>query len=88
MTKVEKPESKSKVIMNLAEASEYTGLSKSTLYKLIHYRKISYSKPNGKLVYFFKEDIDSYLSGNRFKSEKELDQEASNYLVNGKRLAS
>lgn len=88
MAKLEVNETNYKIIMNLDEVSEYTGLSKSTLYKLIHYRKISYSKPNGKLVYFHKEDVDRFLTQNRVKAIHEIESDASNYLVNGKHQES
>ena len=49
-------------------ASEYLGISKSTLYKLTSERKIDYYKPNGQMVYFKKQDLDNYVFDNKVKS--------------------
>lgn len=74
-----------KDILNLGRASEYTGLAKSTLYKLVHNRKITFYKPNNKMVYFLRTDLDEYLTRYRFKSASEIELDATNYTVNGKR---
>ena len=46
-----------KKMLDFTEASEYLGLSKSFLYKLSHFRKIPFYKPNGKKIYFSKSNI-------------------------------
>jgi len=75
-----------KNILNLSEAAEFTGLSKSSMYKLTHYRKIEHYKPNGKNIYFKKEDLESFL----LKGKKEViitidvDKLAADYCLNRK----
>ncbi len=54
-----------KTILNMNEASEYTGLSKGRLYRLTMDKKISFSKPGGKLIFFEKKDLDEYLLSNK-----------------------
>ena len=72
-----------KNILNLKEASSFTGYSKSHLYKLTHYRKIEHYKPNGKNIFFKKEDLEAYM----LKGKKEvvltedIDAVAANYLL-------
>ncbi len=72
-----------KNILNLKEAAEYTGFSKSHLYKLTHYRKIDHYKPNGKNIFFKKEDLEAYLLNGKkeAKPEFEPDQEAAHFLL-------
>lgn len=66
--------------LNLDEASKYLSLSKSYLYKLVHFKRIGYYKPNGKLIYFSKNELDRWLFRGRHKSSDELEAEAESYL--------
>ena len=60
-----------KTVLNFNEVAAYTGLSKSYLYKLTCAGGIPCYKPNGKHVYFSKEEIDNWLlrNGNESSSE-------------------
>ena len=72
-----------KEILNVSEASKFTGYSKSHLYKLTHYRKIEHYKPNGKNIFFKKKDLEDYL----LKGKKEViptesvESQAANYML-------
>ncbi len=72
-----------KNILTLKEACAYTGFSKSHLYKLTHFRKIDHYKPNGKNIFFKKEDIVAYLLKGKKEAKPIIDteQEAANYLL-------
>lgn len=72
----------SKSILNIEEVSIYTGLSKLYLYKLTSKNGIPHYKPNGKNVYFKKEEVDNWLLRNRQSTNEELNSEAINYSVN------
>jgi excisionase family DNA binding protein len=61
-----------KTILNHAEASEYTGISSSTLYKLTSARSIPHYKPSGKLNYYKKEELDQWLLSNRQDAVNEI----------------
>ena len=63
--------------MTLRETARYLRISTSTLYKLTSAHRIPYSKPNGKLIYFLKADLDRYLLQNRIASESEIAETAS-----------
>jgi len=65
-----------KEIFNFKEACKFLGYSESYLYKLTHLRQIPYYKPNGKKIYFKKEDCENHLLRNRIKTAFELKQEA------------
>ncbi|WP_449401362.1 helix-turn-helix domain-containing protein [Chryseobacterium wanjuense] len=43
-----------RVFFNVEELADYTGFSKSYIYKLVHSNIIPYSKPNGKTLFFEK----------------------------------
>ena len=71
--------------LTFVEAADYLGLSKSYLYKLTCSNKIPHYKPQGKRLYFAKSELDSWLLRNPVKTEAEVEQEADDYIVNGKR---
>ena len=51
-----------KTVLNFDEGADYTGLSKSYLYKLTCSGGIPCYKPQGKHIYFNKQEIDQWLS--------------------------
>ncbi len=61
-----------KEVLSLKEAAEYTGFSKSTLYKMAHDRRISYYKP-AKLIFFKRSDLDQYMTSKKVASLSEID---------------
>jgi excisionase family DNA binding protein len=67
--------------LNLIEAAQYLGITKSTMYKFTHTRKIPYYK-FGKYVFFKTKEIDDWLIENsvRHKSKDEIEREAIEYL--------
>lgn len=65
--KLEKMERRSgweRPILTMREAAMFTGLSKNTLYKLIQADKIKHYRPNGKLVYFRRDELEAWLMRN------------------------
>lgn len=50
---------------SLSRAAEYLGISKSFLYKLTYSNQITHCKPNGKLIYFEKSDLDKWAFSNK-----------------------
>lgn len=54
-----------KKMLTLEEAAKHMGVSKSNLYQLIHRRAIPFYKPNGKMVYFNRLELDKWLQRNR-----------------------
>lgn len=74
-----------KTVLNFNELVAYTGLSKSYLYKLTSSYSIPCYKPNGKLVYFSKDEIDTWLLNNRRQTQDELETIALNYTTLNKR---
>ncbi|WP_299150284.1 helix-turn-helix domain-containing protein [uncultured Dokdonia sp.] len=66
------------------ETCDYTGLSRSYLYKLTSQNRIPFSKPNGKVIFFDKDKLDTWLLQNSSKSVAEIEQEALNYNLKKK----
>lgn len=63
-------------LYTVAEAAKYLGISKGYLYKLTSRNEIVFHKPNGKLLYFLKSDLDSWALRNRSKTREELERNA------------
>lgn len=61
-------------VFTFEKAMEYLGIKESTLYGLNSKHKIKYFKPNGKKVYYEKQDLDNYALRNCSKTEEEIEQ--------------
>lgn len=70
-----------KEVLTFDEAAIYTGLSKSYLYKLTSTAVIPHYKPNGKMCYFNKTEIDCWLQQGRVSTAKELNNQASTFVA-------
>jgi len=70
-----------KVVLNFNEVASYTGLSKSYLYKLTSTGGIPCYKPQGKQIYFNKQEIDNWLLQNRKATTIELENQASTFVT-------
>jgi excisionase family DNA binding protein len=60
--------------LNFVEAAQYLSLSHSTLYKLTYQRKIPCHKPTGKVLYFFKSELDEWITKNSEKCRTKSDE--------------
>lgn len=58
-----------KEVLTFDEASDYTGISRSYLYKLTASGKIPHSKPNGKMLFFEKSKLVEWLLQNSRKPD-------------------
>ncbi len=75
-----------KEVLTFEEASEYTGISRSYLYKLTASKNIPHSKPNGKMIFFEKVKLNQWLLQNRRKSNSEIETEALNYTFRNRNI--
>lgn len=62
--------------LSMGKAVRYTGLSKSHLYKLTSSKELPHYKPKGKMVFFRKSELDSYLLTNRISTKEELEMKS------------
>jgi excisionase family DNA binding protein len=75
-----------KEALTTEEAALYAGISKSHLYKLVCYKKIPYYKSaGGKLTFFRKSELENWLLHTRVKTNEEVQADAINYVVTGKK---
>lgn len=65
-----------KPVLTLDEACRYTGLSKSMMYKHTSAGNIAFYKPEHKLIYFRRVDLDFWLLRNRKASNEEIERMA------------
>ena len=79
---LEEQKFQTKEIMTLVEASQYLGFSKSNLYKKTSLNQIPFYKPNGKIIYFKRADLDLYMLGNRQATVDEVNEIALNFKLN------
>jgi excisionase family DNA binding protein len=61
-----------KAMLNIEEASAYLGISVSTLYKHTSRGNIPFYKPNGKLILFKRDDLNTWIASKRILSNSEL----------------
>lgn len=71
-------------VLTFSDALLITGLSKSSLYKLTHAKKIPHYKPTGGLIYFDRVELESWLKQNRICTTEEIEEIADTYLATGK----
>lgn len=74
-----------KRVLTFDEACDYTGLSRSYLYKLTSSGVIPHSKPNGKVIFFDKEKLNQWLLKNARKSADEIKEDALNFVIENKK---
>ena len=68
-------------LISTAEAAKFLGMKVSYLHKLMMRRVIPYYKPNGKLCFFDKADLEAWMRNVRVASHTEIDQQAQAYIV-------
>lgn len=69
-----------KTILNFNEACKYLDVSQSHLYKLTSTKYIPHFCPQGKKLYFKREELDSWLQRNRKSTSDEINQLATDYV--------
>ena len=70
-----------KSVLNIEDVSCLTGLSKSHLYKLTCTRQIPFFRPSGKVIYFDKGEIESWMKQNRVSTLAEAEHYATRYCL-------
>ncbi len=75
-----------KNVLSFEEASKFLNLSKSYLYKLTSGNLISHYKPQGKMLYFEKAELETWLRQNPIKTNEQIAQEAQRYIMDSKPL--
>jgi excisionase family DNA binding protein len=72
-----------KPVLDISEASLFTGFSKGRLYRLTSERQIPHYKKNRKL-YFRKTELEAWMIEKKVLTVEEIDSQASTYVVTHK----
>lgn len=75
-----------KNVFSFDEASKFLNLSKSYLYKLTSGNLIPHYKPQGKMLYFEKVQLEEWLRQNPIKTQTQMAREAQQYVMSNKPL--
>jgi len=70
-----------KTLLNFNEACTYLDVSSSHLYKLTSSRQIPHFCPQGKKLYFKREELDQWLQRNRQNTAQEVEEIVENEIV-------
>lgn len=70
-----------KNVFSFEEASQFLNLSKSYLYKLTSGNLIPHYKPQGKMLYFEKSELEEWLRQNPVKTKEQLEEKARSYTL-------
>lgn len=73
-----------KEVLTSDEAAKYMGIKISHLYKLTMRGEIPFSKPNGKMCYFKRTDIENWMMSNPIATASDLADRANEYCVKNK----
>lgn len=70
-----------KNVLSFEEASRFLNLSKSYLYKLTSGNLIPHYKPQGKMLYFERTELEAWLRRNPVKTRTQIEAEAQQYVI-------
>jgi excisionase family DNA binding protein len=73
--------SANKTVLTFDEACNYTGFAKSFMYKMTSTGKIPCYKPQGKMIYFERAELERWLLRNRITPANEIEEKASTYVT-------
>ena len=65
-----------KEMLNLKEACLFLDLSQSAIYKMTFSKKIPFYRPQGKKIYFLKEELKNWVLKSRVRTVEEIEKEA------------
>ena len=71
----------SKNVLSFEEASRFLNLSKSYLYKLTSGNLIPHYKPQGKMLYFEKTELEAWVRQNPIRTQAQTEAEAQKYVL-------
>lgn len=70
-----------KQILNLSEAVLFLDISRSHLYKLTSQKQIPHFCPQGKKLYFRRDDLQNWLQRNRQEVEETVEERVNNLTI-------
>ncbi len=73
-----------KSVLTTDEAARYMGIAKSSLYKLMMRKLVPYSQPTGKVAYFNRAELETWLMSHRVATADELSDRAQAYCAHSR----
>lgn len=73
-----------KSVLNFNDTCKYIDVSESHLYKLTSTKQIPHFCPQGKKLYFKREELDAWLQRNRQTSNEEIEKSVDELITRGK----
>lgn len=73
-----------KPVLNFEEGCQYCGIAQSSMYKHTSANRIPHYKPEGKLIYFKREELDEWMLRNRQSTLDEMQQKATSISFSNK----
>lgn len=70
-----------KQVLSIDDVAMLTGLSRSHLYKLTSANEIPHYKPNSRLLYFDKTEVENWMKRNRVGANSEAEEYAAGYTA-------
>lgn len=77
-----------KEVLTFHEGCDYCGFMPSHMYKLTSLDIIPHYKPNGKMIFFRRSELEAWLLRNRNTTKEEMQDEATTYLSTRRRAQS
>lgn len=74
-----------KQVLNFKEACKYLSMSESHLYRLTSLKKLTYTCPLGKKIFFERKTLDEFLLRNRKSSTTEVESAAMDFVIKSKK---
>lgn len=65
-----------KEVLTMEEAAHLIGVKRTSMYNLTAAKKIPHYKPMGKMIYFNRSELESWMQQNRIATDEELSREA------------
>ena len=69
-----------KEVLTVEEAAKFMGMARSSLYKMTSDQTIPFYRQNGKMIFFEKTDLLSWIRKKRVSSREEIEEEARLHL--------
>lgn len=70
-----------KQVLTIDDVALLTGLSKSRLYRMTCYKEIPHYKPNGKMLYFDRAEVEAWMKRGRVGTMEEAERVAVSKLA-------
>ena len=74
-----------KNVLTIDDVALITGFTKGHIYRLTSGQKIPHYKPNGRTLYFKKEEIEDWMLQNKIQTNTEIERAATTYTAINKK---